>query len=71
MKIFFHRYFKRLIESNEKQQIAVKHIALGTSRPSPYIVFGPPGTGKTFTIVEAIKQVTRSLLNDYFPEICF
>ncbi|XP_071140956.1 putative helicase MOV-10 [Mytilus edulis] len=54
------RYFCRAIEANEKQQIAVKHITLGTSRPSPYIVFGPPGTGKTFTIVEAIKQIWKT-----------
>lgn len=54
------RYFRKEIETNEKQQIAVKHITLGTSRPSPYIVFGPPGTGKTFTIVEAIKQIWKT-----------
>jgi len=36
---------------------AIKHIVAGTSRPAPFLVFGPPGTGKTVTIVEAMKQV--------------
>jgi len=38
--------------------LAIKHILAGSSRPAPFLVFGPPGTGKTVTIVEAMKQVS-------------
>lgn len=51
------RWFDRKLQSNEEQCRAVTHIVMGTSRPAPYLIFGPPGTGKTVTIVEAIKQV--------------
>ena len=44
---------------NSEQQQAVQKILSGSSRPAPYLVFGPPGTGKTVTLVEAIKQVRR------------
>lgn len=54
---FLPRAYNRKLENNLEQMQAVKNIVLGTSKPAPYIVFGPPGTGKTVTIVEAIKQV--------------
>ena len=48
----------RKIEENQEQLRAVQHIVAGSSGTAPYLVFGPPGTGKTVTVVEAIKQVS-------------
>ncbi|XP_048877491.1 putative helicase mov-10-B.1 isoform X2 [Brienomyrus brachyistius] len=53
------------LAKNREQYAAVQCIVSGASRPAPYVVFGPPGTGKTVTIVEAIKQVWK--LN---PQAC-
>ncbi|XP_021121333.1 putative helicase MOV-10 isoform X3 [Heterocephalus glaber] len=55
------KLFDRSLESNPEQLQAMKHIVMGTTRPAPYIIFGPPGTGKTITLVEAIKQVVKHL----------
>lgn len=51
--------FNSKLEKNPEQSTAVQHILAGSSKPAPYLVFGPPGTGKTITIVEAMHQVFR------------
>lgn len=50
-------FFDKNIGKNPEQGTAVRNIVSGISRPCPYIVFGPPGTGKTVTIIEAMKQI--------------
>ncbi|XP_077997664.1 putative helicase MOV-10 [Glandiceps talaboti] len=59
------RMYDRKLQSNTEQVAAVKHILAGTSRPAPYLLFGPPGTGKTVTMVESIKQVYDCLPNSF------
>ncbi|KAI0088906.1 RNA helicase [Irpex rosettiformis] len=47
----------KLIASNPPQLQAIAAIASLPPGSLPFIVFGPPGTGKTVTIVEAIRQL--------------
>uniref|UniRef100_A0A672H424 RNA helicase n=1 Tax=Salarias fasciatus TaxID=181472 RepID=A0A672H424_SALFA len=54
------RLFDWQLERNPEQYQAVQHIVAGSSKPAPYLVFGPPGTGKTVTVVEAIKQIEKT-----------
>ncbi|XP_066559522.1 putative helicase mov-10-B.1 isoform X2 [Amia ocellicauda] len=53
------RLYDSSLEKNPEQFMAVRCIVAGVSKPAPFLVFGPPGTGKTVTIVEAIKQVHK------------
>ncbi|KAG9001266.1 hypothetical protein FRB93_012193 [Tulasnella sp. JGI-2019a] len=49
--------FNPLIATNPPQLEAVTAILKRSSSSVPFVVFGPPGTGKTVTIIEAILQL--------------
>ena len=51
--------FNRLVEGNTAQMLAVSNIVGRSSGTAPYVIFGPPGTGKTITLVESIKQIWK------------
>lgn len=53
------KWMNETIKNNKEQQAAVKNIVNKTSFPSPYVLFGPPGTGKSTTIIEAIAQLVK------------
>jgi helicase MOV-10 len=52
--------FNRRVRDNPEQWQAVSRIVEGSHQPYPFLVFGPPGTGKTTTLVEAILQFVKS-----------
>ena len=54
-------FFNERIGDNKEQRNAIKAIVSNSNKNAPYILFGPPGTGKTSTVVEAIKQVYSTL----------
>ncbi|KAI8821341.1 putative helicase mov-10-B.1-like protein [Fimicolochytrium jonesii] len=44
---------------NAEQMQAVKYVANHANQGVPYLIWGPPGTGKTSVLVEAIIQTAR------------
>lgn len=53
--------FNLLIKDNPAQLRAVNCIVNQRAGSPPFVVFGPPGTGKTITIVESILQLVHNL----------
>uniref|UniRef100_A0A1I8P464 C2H2-type domain-containing protein n=1 Tax=Stomoxys calcitrans TaxID=35570 RepID=A0A1I8P464_STOCA len=51
--------YNKSIASNPEQTQAVINIATGPRNDATYVIFGPPGTGKTTTVVESILQVLK------------
>ncbi|KAI1726516.1 AAA domain-containing protein [Ditylenchus destructor] len=46
-------------EYNDDQKRAVYSILHRTHLPYPFVLFGPPGTGKTISLVESIRHIVR------------
>lgn len=60
-KIKYERFewVSKNVATNNEQMSAVRNIVNRTAFPAPYILFGPPGTGKTSTLVEAVVQIWK------------
>lgn len=48
---------RRLSKCNDRQKQAIQNILEAKCHPKLYILFGPPGTGKSFTVVEIVVQI--------------
>lgn len=58
-KFYDFQWVNKNIGKNAEQAIAIKNIVNCTSYPFPYVIFGPPGTGKTSCVVENILQILK------------
>ena len=55
---------------NEEQMHAVATMCRCARGRKPLALFGPPGTGKTVTLVEMALQVRENPANSFFPLPC-
>ncbi|KAF8895854.1 RNA helicase [Gymnopilus junonius] len=51
------KLYNKIIASNPPQLQAIASIVSLPPGSPPFVVFGPPGTGKTVTIIEAVLQI--------------
>lgn len=58
------------MDLNNEQKSAIVNILKQTSYPHPYLLFGPPGTGKTKTLIEAIMQIIHNDNPNEFILVC-
>uniref|UniRef100_A0A914HGD4 RNA helicase n=1 Tax=Globodera rostochiensis TaxID=31243 RepID=A0A914HGD4_GLORO len=48
-----------LMKFDEQQQLAIFSIVNGIHGTVPFVLWGPPGTGKTVTLVECVRQLMQ------------
>ncbi|CAO1361286.1 unnamed protein product [Diamesa serratosioi] len=58
-KVETFKWINENISTNQEQMRAIKNIVNCTAYPFPFIIFGPPGTGKTSTMVECVCQILQ------------